>query len=261
MNNFKIYSEFNQELKDILSRIYNNQNNKIFQNYDWLLCENQIMNKNKILHLKLIVILENDIPLIFLPMCVKKINFAKVLTFLSSEVTDYNCPVCTKNLNININKFNQIWAELVNHIDYDVLFIDKIPEYLNDEKNPFFSNFFIAYQKTYLLNFKNFNFENFYLNKNNNKSIQTDRRKFKILRNSKLKITNQDLNLLQNHLIEKSKFYMKKGYKTFNPVLLNQFYLKILKTNNFDYLFSQMSCDNKVVSQYLELYMVKFFTI
>ena len=33
MNNFKIYSEFNQELKDILSRIYNNQNNKIFQNY------------------------------------------------------------------------------------------------------------------------------------------------------------------------------------------------------------------------------------
>ena len=69
MNNFKIYSEFNQEL-NILSRIYNNQNNKIFQNYDWLLCENQIMDKNKILHLKLIVILENDIPLIFYP-CVK----------------------------------------------------------------------------------------------------------------------------------------------------------------------------------------------
>ena len=75
-------------------------------------------------------------------------------------------------------------------------------------KKTFFSNFFI-FSKTYLLNFKNFNFENFYLNKNNNKSIQTDRRKFKILRNSKLKITNQDLNLLQNHLLKNLNFIEK----------------------------------------------------
>ena len=76
-----------------------------------------------------------------------------MLTFLSSEVTDYNCPVCTKNLNININKFNQIWAELVNHIDYDVLFIDKIPEYLNDEKNPFFFKFFYSLPKNLFIKF------------------------------------------------------------------------------------------------------------
>ena len=55
-------------------------------------------------------------------------------------------------------------------------------------KKTLFFQIFYSLPKTYLLNFKNFNFENFYLNKNNNKSIQTDRRKFKILRNSKLKL-------------------------------------------------------------------------
>src|ERR1700730_7276521 len=83
--------------------------------------------------------------LFIIPLAVERGGFARKLTWLGSELCDYNAPLLAPNFSKQLGpvRFLQVWSDITErlrnhrHLRYDLLSLDKMPDKVGDQANPF----------------------------------------------------------------------------------------------------------------------------
>lgn len=253
MISIKIFESFDKNLQKIFEDIIKKNKINIFQSEEWIKSNIKIYNKNKYTKIIFIVYFKENQPIIFLPLTIKKIYGIKILSWLDSPASDYCGAIIDDKLNIENFEFKNIWNELIIKFKFDVLFLKKINGDYIKEISTIIPYKPLQYQNTYSLNLKNLNFENFYFNKNNSKSRETDRRKEKKINALKVnfQVIKNNIDYLKSHLNKKEEFYKIKNLKTFKSIKLFQFYDDIFKNhqnNKFEFYYSTLENSNLKLS-------------
>lgn len=256
MINYKIYENFDRKLFDEIKSNHNDFIFNLFQLLNWI--EVVTETTNKLYKLKIIVIYNNQKIICIVPLCIKIFGSCKQLSWLSSEIIDYNNCIFSKNYLTYKKELDETWRKIINEISpqCDLIYFDKVPEYVNEKKNPLLNSYYKFNQFTYQLNLENYNFEEFYKSKNNNKTIQTDRRKEKKLNEGNdlffayEDCTAENFLEVKKLILEKIEYYKNQKIKTFETDIINK-YKKLIFNNNEDYKFKISHCfkgDQKISS-------------
>jgi CelD/BcsL family acetyltransferase involved in cellulose biosynthesis len=244
MIHFKIFEELNKDLLEYLGNAKKNSLQEVFQMPEWI--ESIINSYRNLEKLKIVFIYDNDQIILIAPLCINNIYGCKELRWISSDIIDYNSPIISKSFNFEDINFKNLWKKIIEELSCqcDLIFFNKIPQFVQYNNNPLINSEYSYYQKSYQLNLNNFNYDSFYNKKNNNKSKQTDRRKEKKLYEKKdIKYFHTDINeknfyLLEELIFQKMTLYKSKKEKTFdNKNLINQ-YKKIINNISNDFKFN-----------------------
>lgn len=241
-------------------KLKKNKNNTVFQNIDWIFeCEKIYFNGEgaKVFY---VLIKKNNNPVIFLPLCLKKVLGSKVLKFISSEAIDKNNLVLLKkSINLTQKEFKTIWNKIINQINPDVIYLEKII-YNNSNLNFFLKTNGIIIDKNFSLITSKTDFGNLYNLKNSSKSINTDKRKLKKLKNlgliefNRVDLNYSNLSVLKNLIDEKFNYYSKNKKKTFDNEKLFNFYSKLINKENTNFVIYNMNLNSKNISSIMGVF-------
>lgn len=244
MIHFKIFETVNKDLLENLNNIKNNNTFYVFQLSDWI--DTVLNNLNKSVKLKVVFIYNNNDIILVAPLQIRTIYGCKELCWISSDISDYNSVIISKVFDYESGNFKETWKKIIKVLsnECDLVYLNKNPEFILSNNNPLLDSKYKYYQKSYQLNLNNFDYDDFYNNKNNSKTRQTDRRKRKKLDNgddlicSFEKISLCNFQLLEDLIFEKMSYYLSKKEKTFTyKNIINQ-YKEIVSSNNSDYEFN-----------------------
>tara|TARA_Y100000768_G_scaffold388932_1_gene388901 strand:- start:1260 stop:2375 length:1116 start_codon:yes stop_codon:yes gene_type:complete len=136
----KIYNQFNPELKVFWNILEGKSYHFIFQRFDWLSTWQKYIGSQKF-NIKPYIILvldNNDNPLLIFPLGQILKYKIKIITFLGGGQSDYNFPLIDNSLitknSLLIDLLVKIKKKLPN---YDILHFDKFPEKVSENFNPF----------------------------------------------------------------------------------------------------------------------------
>jgi CelD/BcsL family acetyltransferase involved in cellulose biosynthesis len=244
MINFKIFEKIDKEFLENLNIAKNNNIFWVFQLPEWI---NAVINNSKNLYkLKIVFIYNGNDIILVAPLCIRMVYGCKELSWLSSDIIDYNSAIISDLFDYNDSNFKNIWKIILKDLqkECDLVFFNKIPEFIKFKKNPLIDCNYKCYQKSYQLNLNEFDYNSFYNKKNNNKSQQTDRRKEKKLNdNANLiysyeKVNFTNFKLVEKLIFDKMSFYKNKKEKTFDyKVIVNQ-YKELVSCENSEYKFN-----------------------
>ncbi len=256
MINYKIYDQLsNSVLKNIIKNIYKDNKNFFFQSILFLNSCKKIYYENNN-NLKIIIILKNEVPICVVPTYLEINKKIKILKWLSCEAIDYNVSLLNHEIvKANIKEVDKVLMDAFNEISPDLIFFDKIPEFIFQNKNNLLNNYFKKYTNSYYYNYQE-NIGDYYNKTTNSKTKQTDKRKLKkILLNGAISfekiIINEKNNFLLNKLIDcKHNQYLEKKIKTFNKDKLYEFYknLVVYSDKDFDLVLHKMKVSNTEAS-------------
>ena len=256
MIHFKIFEELNEDLLRSLKKIKNNSFLEVFQMPEWI--QTVVNTRRNYEKLKIIFIYDNKEIIFVAPLCINSIYGCKELCWISSDIIDYNSVIISKSFNFKDIDFQEIWKKIIDDLCHqcDLIFFNKIPEFIQFKINPLINSDYKCYQKSYQLNLNNFDYDTFYNQTNNNKSKQTDRRKEKKLcEKNDLEYFYIDINLENFYLVEelineKMSFYKKSKIKTFNDKdLINQYRQLIIGiSGDIKFCLSILKKDGKKIS-------------
>lgn len=228
--NYKIFKKFEEKLEQDWKSLEKEVEHFFFQKFIFIKTFIEIFNNTKI---NIVVVYEKNKPVAIFPLEIKRYNQIKILQWIGTNQSDYCCPiVCNKKFVIEKN-FRLIWNKILEEIkDFDIIFLNKQPEYIELTVNPFVK--FIQntiYSKVYQT--KIVSHENDYLSLLENKKFSSElrRTKRKLLENYKV-IFKTLLLAKQKDLIDKillkknSELKKKKISNTFNESNIN-FYKKL----------------------------------
>ena len=124
------------DLKLIWEKFERNSENYCFQNYYWCKHWYEIVSKKTIPY---IVLVYDDLKLVMLlPLCVESFFGVRCLKWMGDLQSDYMNGLYVKNLSITEKEFNILWRNILIEINkFDLIFLDKQPEFINNIKNPF----------------------------------------------------------------------------------------------------------------------------
>lgn len=250
MINYKIFEKFDEKIFDGLNLNDKDYIYNIFQLENWIKITSQSSKDS--LNLRIVIIYNFKEIICIAPLCIKIINGCRQLCWLSSDIIDYNNPIFLKEYINKKNDFNNIWNNIIKEIskDCDLIYFDKIPEHIKAEKNPLLNSNYKYYQFSYQLNLNFSSFDEFYKAKNNNKSIQTDRRKKrKLYEGNELEFIYKDCDKgsfreFEKLLLEKIKFYEDQSLRTFNKEIISK-YNELIINDNKNYKFKICHCIKK----------------
>ena len=259
MIHFKIFESVNEDLLKNINNIKKKSSLYVFQLPEWI--DVVISNSNNLDKLKIVFIFNDNDVILVAPLCIRTVYGCKELCWISSEITDYNNIIISDLFNYEDNNFKTVWEKIIKNLSdkCDLIFLNKNPEFIASRYNPLINSNYKYYQKSYQLNLNKFDYNNFYNNKNNSKSKQTDRRKEKKLNyNSDLTYSYENLNytnfrLVQELVSEKMLSYQSKKEKTFNYENIVNQYKELISRKNSDYKFnlSILKKNNKKISSIL----------
>ncbi len=131
---YKIFHEFNSELEAKWHSIESNTSMYIYQRFSW---NYHWYNTFKDDYYFNIVVIENfsGVFAIF-PFCINKKGLIKKLQFIGIEQSDYLTPICHANQTFDF--FKDVLKNI--KIDYDIIFLEKIPEFIKGTINLFPTN-------------------------------------------------------------------------------------------------------------------------
>ena len=136
--NFKIksYNNFDEKLFTIWSVLERECNVSIFQNLNWQnYWYKKIGIKEKIKPLIYVIYFDSQ-PIALFPFCLKTKYHLKTIEFLGASQNDYNLPLVLSHFSNN-KYFKEIWSLVIKNLPKnDLIFLEKIPEYFNNELNP-----------------------------------------------------------------------------------------------------------------------------
>ena len=136
--NITIYTSFS-DVKDVWKRFEESGYYYAFQSYDWSYQWYQSFGTSSMQ--LCFVLVEKSIgePILFLPFCIQEKCGVKILSWLGSHVTDYHCPLLMGDLSCEWHEnFTMLWEQIKSQLQpYDVLHLEKQPEYIRGLKNPF----------------------------------------------------------------------------------------------------------------------------
>ncbi len=117
--------EIDEFLKKDWKFLEKKNNSLIFQKLSWHL--SWLSENERYKDLSIIIVYNNDEPIIIFPFCVvKKLNF-KILRWIGYDISDYLGPIVNNEKIIEKKDFQIIWAEILELIknECDLLFLDK----------------------------------------------------------------------------------------------------------------------------------------
>jgi CelD/BcsL family acetyltransferase involved in cellulose biosynthesis len=124
------------DLKLIWEKFERNSENYCFQNYYWCKHWYEIVSEKTISYIVLVYDDLNQVML--LPLCVESFFGVKCLRWMGGLQSDYMNGLYVKNLSITKKEFNILWKNILTEINkFDLIFLDKQPEFINNTKNPF----------------------------------------------------------------------------------------------------------------------------
>jgi CelD/BcsL family acetyltransferase involved in cellulose biosynthesis len=128
-----LYSTFNDELKLKWSGLEKLCNGYIYQRYSWNFYWFQIF--NTLYDFRIVVVEEDEIPVAIFPFCINNNGIHKILQFIGGEQADYLTPILSDYYVLSI----KTWETVLRKIDrdYDLIIMDKIPEFIYGKKNAF----------------------------------------------------------------------------------------------------------------------------
>tara|TARA_X000000950_G_C13816122_1_gene619880 strand:+ start:47 stop:1090 length:1044 start_codon:yes stop_codon:yes gene_type:complete len=132
------FTIFNQ-LENKLIKDWKNLENEgvfyFFQKYIFIKTIIEIFNINKI---KIVVLYDNNKPIAIFPLEIRTYNRIKILQWIGTSQSDYCCPIITNQNLFSEKDFKLIWNDILDEIkDYDIIFLNKQPEYIEKTLNPF----------------------------------------------------------------------------------------------------------------------------
>jgi len=132
---FKNFYNFDDRLKKIWENLEKEGDCYIFQKYQYTYNLVKAFNINFCIFS---VIYDNDKPIAIFPFEIKTLKKVRILQWLGSNLNDYNCPIIL-NQDIFSNKnFINIWKQILNSIrDFDIIYLNKQPEFIEKISNPF----------------------------------------------------------------------------------------------------------------------------
>jgi CelD/BcsL family acetyltransferase involved in cellulose biosynthesis len=259
MISFKIFDTIDDQLIYEINKIKHDSFSYVFQMPEWI--NTLIAFEENQIKLKLIFVYSNSEVILIAPLCIKNKYGYKELSWLTSDIIDYNGIIISKTFDFTDKFFISSWQKIIKILssECDIIFFNKIPEFIETSFNPILDNHYKFYQNSYQLNLDNFNYNYFYNKKNNNKAQQTDRRKQKKLNEgndlscSHLAINSANMKLVENLVFEKISFYKKQKQKTFFYNYLVCAYKNLIKfsANNFTFNISILKKNNKKISSIL----------
>ena len=103
------------------------------------------------------VIYKNNEPIAIFPFEIKIFKKVKILQWLGSNLNDYNCPIILNQDLFNDKNFTDIWRQILKSIkDFDIILLNKQPEYIEKTSNPFVKFLYNDnYSSVYQLHLKN----------------------------------------------------------------------------------------------------------
>lgn len=117
----------------------------VFQNFDWLATwQRHIGERNGVTPAIVVVRDGAGTILILLPLALRAVGFARELTWLGSELCDYNAPLLAANISARIDakRFMALWGDIARclqarpRLRYDVVDLQKMPEMVGAQQNP-----------------------------------------------------------------------------------------------------------------------------
>lgn len=256
MIRYRIFETIDKQLIDEINKIRHDSFSYVFQMPEWI--NTIIAYEQNLIKLKIIFFYSNNEVILIAPLGIKHKCGYNELGWLTSDIIDYNGIIISKTFNFKDNFFIYSWEKVIKTLsrECDIIFFNKIPEFIKFKKNPLINSDYKSYQKSYQLILENFDYNSFYNDNNNHKTQQTDRRKEKKLTNQgNLKCSYIDINKNNFHLIEdliykKMSYYKKNKIKTFNDKdLINQ-YRQLVNgmSNDFKFNLSILEKDGKKIS-------------
>lgn len=256
MISFQIYNDLDaSEVEEIIRNLYYKKNNIFFQSNSFINNCKNIYHNNKS-KIYIIVLKENNEPILVAPLYIQKKFTIKILKWLSCETIDFNIPICDfKYLHEKSEEINKVFLKALNSLSFDILMFDKFPEFVLETENLFLKNFLKKYSISCYFDGKE-ETETFYINKTNSKIRQTDRRKLKKITNNekiyyeKTNITKENFEIFEKLVKDKFTQYFYKNTKTFNTDKVKMFYFNVVndKEKNFKLIIHKMKVKNTVIS-------------
>ena len=82
--------------------------------------------------------------MMLLPLAVERVKFARQLTWLGSDLCDYNAPLLAADfsLHVSLARFEQLWAEVLQRLrshprlGFDLVHLDQMPTTIGEQRNP-----------------------------------------------------------------------------------------------------------------------------
>ena len=118
----------------------------VFQSFDWLAAWQRHIGARNGVRPIIVVGHDTDGKMLFLlPLAVETDGFARRLTWLGSELCDYNAPLLTGTFSSRVSapRFTLLWREIVQrlknrpHLHFDLIDFVRMPETVGTQKNPF----------------------------------------------------------------------------------------------------------------------------
>ena len=226
----KVFNKFEEKLEQDWKMLENEVKQFFFQKFIFIKTVIETFNDTKI---NIVVVYEKNKPIAIFPLEIKRHNQIKILQWIGTNQSDYCCPIVNCKKFVNERDFKQIWNKILNTIkDYDIIFLNKQPEYIEQTLNPFVT--FIQnthYSKIYQT--KLVSSENDYLSLVENKKFSSElrRTKKKLLENYKVifktLFLSEQKDLIGKILLKKNSYLKKKKISnSLNQSLIN-FYEKL----------------------------------
>jgi len=268
MFKFKIFNEFNKECENLWKRLEKSSSNDFFQTYDY---HKELVINNDINRLNIVVILENDKPVLLFPFFIKEFLFFRILQFIGTKYSDYCNPLVDSEFYSCLNResFHSIWKDILNEIkQVDFVFLNNQLKKIDNYKNPVvhylksvkFSNIFRIQLKE---NFNEYKNDILKINKKYHYEIhRTLLKKEKLEKNHYLKfeiksIDESDLTL--DKLITSKIAFFSQKKKNIN---LNKKFAKIfanLNKKSENFFISTLKIDNKISAACFSIRFNKIF--
>lgn len=162
----------------------------IFQTFDWLSEWRDRIGRHKKSTPAIVLGFDRDGQLLIIfPLAIEHGRRLRRLTWLGSDLCDYNAPLLATNFNqcVTPERFRHLWREIVTlictdpRLHFDLIDMDKMPETVGSQRNPMLS--LMVFPRTYSAHVATLGnkWESFYSSKRSSATQKRERRRFKEL--------------------------------------------------------------------------------
>lgn len=251
MYNYKIY---NLDFNNLKQKLNNSKLSKksFFYNPEWIdACYDSKLSTIKNFFYVEIFLEKKEVLILLFQL--KKMYFAKILTWLFMNDLNFVTPIIENKHKFKKNDFNNTLNKIFKELDIDLVLLDKNPKRIENIFNPlnFYKN--EKSHKIPMINMKNLTWDEYYYKTYNSKTRQTDRRKKKLLSKlGKLEIlVNQKLSekekILEFTLASKKLFLKKNKIKSKNFLKIHSKLFNAIKDDQ-KYICSSLKIDNNIIA-------------
>ena len=259
---FKNFFNLDDQLKKIWENLEKEGDCYIFQKYQYTYNLVKAFNINSCIFS---VIYNNNKPIAIFPFEIKIFKKIRILQWLGSNLNDYNCPIILKQDIFSNKNFINIWKQILISIkDFDIIYLNKQPEYIEKIPNPFVKYLFNDnHSCVYQLQLKRLENDDLDFLKNKKFKSEFNRTRKKLLEGNSISfdanyIENKE-NLIENIILKKiSNLEKRKIPHSLNRNLIT-FLKSLLKLYPKKIIISTLKINKEIIARNIGIFDNKRF--